>query len=382
MAKIPILRTSERRTYKRCIWRWYQSYRMGLVPLGHFSDALWFGTGVHLGLAEWYSGPGLKRGRYPSEVFAEWAEGELRFIKTRDRKVDGIDVIITERLEPAMKLGVAMLEGYIRLYGQDDSIFMLEPEHPFQINIADPDEIEKVLAIYAGTYDGVYRNLDQSDRPELFEHKTAATISLDHLPIDDQAGSYWSIASRELRQSGLIGPKESIGGINYNFLRKALPDERPKNAVGLATNKPIKQHYVEALVAFLDGVTESDGKPWEKHSLAYLENSAKYAGITVLGDVSKQQPAPLFVREFVTRTPRERATQIQRIQDEALHMDAVRSGGLPLTKNPSYNCRWDCEFFDLCALNERGAPGEREYRDAMYTQRDPYADHRKSTEEG
>lgn len=372
-ARTPILRTSERRAFKRCIWRWWQSYRMGLVPLGSTSDALWFGTGVHLALAEWYKGPGLKRGPYPSETFSKWAENELRFIKTREQyRGQAGEAFIEEKLVPAKELGVVMLDGYLNTYGKDPQWSIIAPEHSGQIDIMDPNDVDKLLCTYAFTYDLVYRCLE-CGRVKLGEHKTAAAISLGHLPLDDQAGSYWAIASQELSASGLIGPKERIAGIQYNFLRKAKPDPRPRNSEGHYLNKATKQDAVDAL-------TEAGVLFDVKASGEKLMELAAEKLVKVEGKVSKSQPQPLFVREFVTRTAKQRAQQIRRIQGEALHMAYVREGYLPLTKNPTFNCQWDCDFHELCLLDETGGD-VTEYRESMFRQQDPYADHRKSTEE-
>jgi hypothetical protein len=367
MPSTPILRTSERAAFQRCIWRWWMGYRQGLTPIDSAaSAALWFGTGAHIALAKWYTGPGLKRGPHPAETWDEWSKEELRFIKISDRRDSGI---IEEKLVPAKELGLVMFDEYVKRWGRDDDWYVIEPEHSGQINIMDPNDPDILLLIYAFTYDLVYRDL-HDDRVKLGEHKTAKSIQTDHLPLDRQAGSYWAIASQELAASGMIGPKERISGIQYNFLRKALPDDRPKDSEGYATNKPQKRHYVEML-----------GDDMASWGVERLESYCRTNHIKVLGERSKIQPKPLFEREFVQRNASKRRRQIQHIQDEALHMAYVREGYLPLTKNPTRDCQWDCDFYNMCLLDESGGDW-REYRDTVYTVRDPYADHRKSTEGG
>lgn len=366
-ARVPILRTSERAAFQRCIWRWFMAYRMGLVPIDNAEAInLWFGTGVHIALAKWYCGPGQKRGPHPAETWAEWSKTEIGRIKIQDKRDNGI---IEEKLVPAADLGTAMLLGYVEEYRKDAAWDIIEPEHSGQINVMDPHDPDILLLVYAFTYDLVYRDLNDL-KVKLGEHKTAKAIQTDHLPLDRQAGAYWAIATNELRASGLIGPKESIAGIEYNFLRKALPDERPRDADGYATNKPQKRNYVERFGAQYAG--------W---SLDRLETYAKEQGVVVLGDRSKVQPKPLFHREFVRRTANQRAAQINHIRNEAAHMNAVRSGALPLTKNSTRDCQWDCQFYHMCLLDEAGGDW-RDYMQTVFAQQDPYADHRKSTEEG
>lgn len=321
-----MIRTSERKTFKRCPWRWYQLYRMGLVSKGRPADALWFGIGVHEALAQWYK-PGLKRGIHPAEYWADWAAEEETKIRTSVSENYQEDV-----WEDARDLGIAMLEGYVATYGEDDTWEVIDTEHAFQIEIPYRNR-SGVQAIYAGTFDGVYRDLTDG-LIRLMEHKTAKSVKLSHLPLDDQAGSYWAVASDILRHEGILKSGEQIKGIMYNFLRKAMPDERPQDERGRYLNKN--------------------------------------------GSVSKIQPKSLFVREPVDRTRKEIRTQIRRIQDEASWMAAARKRPDRIFKNPTMDCDWDCPLYDMCQLHERGGDDWKEYRDVMFTRADPYADHRKS----
>lgn len=232
----------------------------------------------------------------------------------------------------AGKLGTSMLNGYIDLYGKDEHWSVIAPETTFQIDIPSRSG-NNILATYAGTFDLVYRDLVDG-KIKLGEHKTAKVISTSHLPLDDQAGSYWAIASQTLSHSGAIGKGESIAAITYNFLRKTMPDERERNAEGKCLNKN--------------------------------------------GTVSKVQPAPVFLREEVYRSPRERSGQIERIANEVRWMNIIRDGKAPPYKTPTRDCSWDCSFYDMCLLHERGGDDWKEYQKATFKKVDPYADHRKS----
>lgn len=369
---VPILRTSERRTFKRCQWRWWMSYREGMKPVGAESTPLWFGTGIHLGLAEWYI-PGVKRGIHPAETFAKYAGDALTSVKVADATEERV-----AQYEDGKELGIILLEEYVRHWGHDEKWHFIQAEQTFSVDVPWPgndrqqlyevDENTGLLVEYKGTYDGVYRDLE-TGLIELLETKSAKAVQTTHLTLDDQAGSYYAVATHTLRKDGLIGPKESIKGINYNFLRKAMPDERPKDAEGYATNKPVKEHYLAAL---------PEAHPKDK--LEDLKKLAEISGVEVLGDRSKTQPLPLFTRYMVNRTTAERKSQLSRIQDEAVQMQALRDHILPLTKNPNRDCSWDCDFFDMCELHERGGDWETLKR-VGFRRQDPYADHRKSAED-
>jgi hypothetical protein len=229
--------------------------------------------------------------------------------------------------------------------------------------------------ILNGTFDGVYR--DKTDkRIKLMEHKTAASISTRHLPMDNQAGTYWMVAQTVGKHQGWLKKNEQIREITYNFLRKAMPDPRPRDADGYCLNKPSKDDYIEAL---------DDHYVWEETrtgtvkypTIPVMEEIAADLGIVVLGPRSKSQPPLLFERHPVRKSPSMRRMQLSRLQAEVIKMHAYVDGWLEVTKAPDRNsCSW-CPFNDMCELHESGA-GWVDFRDAMYRATDPYEDHRKS----
>lgn len=382
---VPIMRTSERRDLLRCPWRWWLSWREGLRSRRYTPDALWFGTGVHIALAAWYAGPGTRRGPEPAETWKAWASTELRVLKVeRPTLVD--DELETEYVD-ATGLGTTILEEYLKLYGRDEQKLIIAPEKTFKLRVPWPsdqtlypdlsgEELPNggILFDYCGTFDGVWRDADDG-RIWLDEHKTAAQISLDHLPLDPQAGAYWAVAGRTLRDEKLIGPKEKLAGIEYNFLRKALSDTRPRDASGYATNKPEKKDYIAALVREEPDLTEQLLTKWK---LVDLQQKAEDWGLTVLGEISKVQPAKNFLRHRVPRTASERNKQLVRLQEEGLLSEAFKGGILPIVKNPTMDCArgaFRCPHYDVCELDERGGDIV-DFKAATYDVQDPYADHR------
>lgn len=321
---IPILRTSERSAFKRCAWRWYQEYRMGYRPKGVQADALWFGIGVHEALAQWYQ-RGKRRGPHPADTFAAWAGDEIAFAKTY--LTDTYDAPVWE---DATELGILMLEAYVDYWGRDEQWQIISVEQPFSITI---NRDGKPVVSFRSRWDGVFRDLSDG-RIYLLETKTASQIALAYLEHDDQGGSYWAVASKVLRAKGVLKPGENIAGIQYNFLRKAKPDMRPRNDIGQCLNKD--------------------------------------------GSVSKKQPPALFVRpEPIERTLGEQKTQLERIADEVQWMNAVRDGTLPVIKTPTKDCP-RCPFDVPCQLHERGNPAWKSIMKAEFRQIDPYEDDTKS----
>lgn len=373
--RVSMLRTSERRSLKRCPQQWWWAWREGLVKKGAPATPLWFGTGIHLALALWYSGPGTKRGPHPAETWVSYCGSELAFLK------DGRpDESMVERYVTAQELGRVMMEEYVKRYGRDEHKLYIQPEQTFSVDIPWHDRqgiydyiTDQILTRYVGTYDGVWRHAD-SGWIILDEHKTAKAIFTGHLPMDDQGGGYWAVASMTLRQRGLITKRDALRGIEYNFMRKALPDERPLDSEGYACNKPVKADYAKALGY------EGNEPEFKKMKLEQLERLAAGYKTVVLGERSKVQPATNFERVMIHRTSSERRAQLRRVQDEATLAQVYKDGLLQVTKTPTRDCTWDCSFYNMCQLQDAGGNWE-DFRDLQYDVRDPYADHRKSTEE-
>lgn len=327
--RLPMLRNSERTTWRRCSMKWWWSYRDGLQQRGHSTpNALWFGTGIHLALAGWYTGPGDKRGPHPAETFEAWAANETRRIRVENLKNENWD---EEQWVSARDLGISMLSTYVDKYGIDETWDIISQEQTFQVVIPKPKPQSGNLVLYVGTFDLVYRDLLNDNSIFLGEHKTAKALVTGHLPLDDQTGAYWTVAYDTLLAQKRIKKTDRIDGITYNMLRKAMPDERPTNDRGSYLNKD--------------------------------------------GSVSKVQPSPFFLREPVYRMRKERAMQIRRIQDEATVMAAQVRGELPVWKNPTRDCQFDCHLREMCELHEQGSDWQ-EYRDAVFVVEDPYSAHR------
>lgn len=371
-ARNPILRTSERKDFRRCPQRWQWAWRQGLRRRRANPDALWFGTGIHLALEHRYGLPGIERGRNTIGVWRDYVGEEMAYVATLRATAVAPEV----EWISALKLGEAMLEEYLSKYGKDDRWYVIKAEQTVQVPI--PSRNGLPLVTYAGKLDVTMWDLENERDLWLWDHKTAKSIQTNHLTLDDQAGSYWAIAADALTAAKVIPKGSKLEGIMYNFLRKSMPDDRPRDAEGFTTNKPLKAHYLAALEASaFSRASDVDMAELAKLSIGKLEAMCTGYALAVVGERSKQQPASAFLRYPVYRTARERATQLGRIADEASVMNKMRRRELPIWKNPTNDCSWDCSFFEMCELHEQGADW-KEYRDMVYTKQDPYADHRES----
>lgn len=314
-----MLRTSERGTLKTCEWRWHLEFNLLRKPRVNM-PALRFGSLIHKAMAGYYV-PGVKRGEHPAIGFERAYHAEQAYVQekfgARVADVEG-DVKWVEALE----LGVAMMNNYVDEFGSDDGWEVLQTEVPFEIVVYRPDLPTEPWFIYVGVMDGIWRK--RSDKTLWVpDHKSTAGIGdskLNYLVMDDQAGSYWSFGVDWMVKQGILKKNQKLNGMLYNFLRKALPDERASKYV--------------------------NGKR------LYLNKD---------GSVSKKQPSPYFLRQPIFRDEYDREqTRLRAMNDftriERLRMDEADDTGqrLTVTKNPGMFTCPSCWARDACELHETG----------------------------
>lgn len=370
------LRTSERNLFKRCQWAWERNYIDQIEPKQRHSQALWFGTGIHLALEKWYI-PGTKRGVHPVETWNQYCDESAADTDYINTYVDGD---FSEAIK-ARDLGVGMLNAYLEEYGDEPWMDIVSPELTFQVPLTHPNwkgeggsaKREPGKTTYVGTFDLVYRDT-RDGKLYVLDHKTARALgssNTQYLPLDDQAGAYWAMAVYTLREQGLIGGDEILTGIVYNYLVKVKPDERPKNKDGFATNLPQKKHYLAAL-------SHLNIEKLDKLKVDELKCKAEEHGIEVFGEVSSRQPGKAFERVVVRKNPRQQTKQIRRMIQDLESMSLVRNKVVAATKSPAKECSF-CPFRDICELDEAG----RDYSDMkemLFTSWDPYSAHRTDKE--
>ena len=365
--EVPLLRTSERKDFKRCPWLWQETWMKGRGTL-RVPVWSWFGTAIHYGLEIRYP-VGTKRGSVTDmlDAFEESVGKETGRIWQDNPNVE----IDEEEVVDAIELGKAMLIGYVGEYGKDTEWEVINSEQAFQIRVPDPNDSSRDLVTYAGRWDGLWRNRI-SKLFYVVDHKTRKSFpqNWQFYNIDDQAGSYLWVAPEVLRHLGVFGKKDQIEGLIFNALKKHMPDTRPRDDQGRARNKPQKAHYEAAL-------SDAGVSSPSRTTIAELHSLATSAGLTVLGDVSAVQPAALFHREVVYRSQSERVTQGQRVQQEALAMDDVRSGRRKAFKVPTEDCV-RCKIFEYCEADENAKEEGKEMRKILLTRRDYYGDHREA----
>lgn len=348
---LTMLRTSGRKDFRRCLWLWYQHWVLGWGPKRPPTWSV-FGSAIHRAMEMLYC-PGTKRGSldHACTVFLEFLNGEIRKIgvdifdeeyERQEREAEEKEKSV--KLVPAHELGPIMLEEYVlwaHRHHQDDSEWeVIHTEQPFQINVPYPKEwgrafAGRTMAVYLGTWDSLMYNR-RTGEYWLWDWKTCRKFPDPRaLDLDDQRGSYLWVAPEVLRHKGLLRADERIEGIIFQYLKKQLPDERPTNTAGEALNKD--------------------------------------------GSVSLKQPAPRFFRHASPRNPQQVVTQARRVQKELVHMEQFIDDPSQIYKNTTADCP-RCILYDMCDAHESGDDWEL-LRDELYTQRDPFTDHREAMNE-
>jgi hypothetical protein len=325
MANEFTLRSHETSDYKRCKKKWYWKWRRGLVLKARKFGALDLGTWMHTALAAWY-GEGLERNGQLSSLFLSEAEEATYHAEQAGAPEHELD-----KATELTALGEAVADAYQFHYANDPDVEVIQAELPLEFEITSASG--KHVSMHKLKPDLVYRDRRHGG-VWLMEHKTAAQIQTEHLVIDGQARPYGVMAERALRRLGLIKRSESFRGIMYNFLRKALPDERPTNDKGQHLNKD--------------------------------------------GSVSARQPGRQFLRYPLPMTRLAKLRALQTLAMDAVEIAHVtkllRSGDVSpsaLPISPDKTCPRFCDFFDLCAATEQGVNTDELVR-RQFIVRDPY----------
>lgn len=294
------LSVSQRRAFKKCPWSWSWGYLKRLEPKSS-APPLRFGSLIHAALEAYYI-PGVKRGPHPAKTFRRLYDAELESqLAMGWRDDDGVWL-------DARDLGVAMLRGYVEHYDGDKEWRVLATEHPFEVPVLNRNG--KHVANAIGVLDGIWQHRVTKDIA-IVDHKAVAQVSTRWLTMDDQSGQYWTFGPEWLYEKGILDrDRHQLAYVLFNFLRKAKPDDRPVNANGERLNQD--------------------------------------------GSVSKNQPAPYFVRHKSYRDGYDREMMKQRTADEAELILATSAGRLPLIKSPGqFTCN-TCAVAEICELHEVG----------------------------
>lgn len=338
--KIFRLSTTERQEFKECRRRWdYSSLSRQAIEPNRPAVALWFGTGIHHVLEMLYSRrkEGVVDGEEEFVVaeWTDWSEKDIERIKESQHGQLWDEQL--QALQDMTDLGREMLKGYVQwsskvdfkapegfkevLYTEKEFAVWVPGEdgEPYHFTDGNGQQWEIWLVgrldLFVEDYDG---------RIWVVDHKTSKDrLDKENLVLDDQMTMYIWAAQRILQKE--------IAGCWYNVLRKKLPVV-PKvlaSGKGLSKDKSI------------------DTTP-EVYLQAIEDNGFDPADYSEILNLLENKDTGFFSRERVYRNQHEIA-----MAGRMLLMEAIDMLNDPyIYPNPTWDCKWKCDYRDLCvALN-------------------------------
>jgi hypothetical protein len=330
--KVFKLSTTERQEFKECRRRWDLASlsRQGLEPKRP-AIALWFGTGIHYALEHFYNGSTND----PGQVFADWAVKEILRISESQ---GGLWDEQVKELEQMRDLGIHMLRNYVdwaKVADYHDSTGFAEvlyTEVEFQMPILDEhgrpmrfvDAGGQVWEVHlVGRFDMVVR--DFLGRHWLLDHKTSKDkLDPEILILDDQMTVYLWAAQH-------VFDIEFEGAL-YNVLRKKLPTVPKVLASGKSLSKD-----------------KSIDTTAEVYAQAVMDNGFDLHDYDDILERLNNKPNTFFQRERIRRNQHELAMAGYMLQMEGIDMLNAPF----IYTNPTWDCKWKCDFRDLCKAMNR-----------------------------
>jgi hypothetical protein len=325
------IRTSERRSFKRCRKRWEYEYIELLKPKSR-NSALWVGDYVHRALAVYY-GPGSQVHAHAAREFM----GRYEFTSRADLGYNKMEEEERQRLNDDIALAQGMLEHYFVWAPDNDDFEVREVEFYAEIPVGK----DTVVTLRADAL------MENDEGHWLLEHKTTSGIDADAiwLEIDDQATTYtWAFQQLATGRGNVrVGTEEvpvsnwqdipQIKGMLYNFLNKQVPHDPELTQKGIPSRASVNltctpDAYRQALRAvkpsmyplpqeYSEFLTKLDAKRWF-HRLPVYRGSDELAGFEEL------------------------------LLAEVAEIERARKHPLVRYRVPTRDCSWECPFLDVC----------------------------------
>lgn len=298
-------RGTEVSEFLRCHKRYDYAWIQNLEPKQR-NEKLTIGSAIHKFLEMLYSGQGV-------------AKSLNALVQYIDENNSGDDEVAHQDLKT---LAENICINYISHYKHDPQWKVVAVEMPFSIPL-NPD------MNYTGIIDLLIQ--DQDGKYWFVDHKTTNALDIydKNSDMDRQISRYWAA----LEQMGY-----SIQGFIYNILLKDYP-QPPKvlKSGALSKDKSQKTDYTLYTQAIVDnGLNPEDYADF----LQYLQ----------------EQPKEFFRRITVDRTPQERKTSLEELE-QVIEDIQIKSELLKPKwyRNITKDCHWDCAFKSLCQAEMDGS---------------------------
>lgn len=306
-------------SYKRCRRKWYYSsaFRKHLQAKGSENINLWFGTGIHFALEDWY---GYRRFEHPGDAFFAFYEA------TKNKEIEDMDkmldlamgmlnhLLLWEKKRPYYK--TLMLDGVPQV------------EVDVALELSELSEISDMPIYYYGTLDRVV--VDDYGDWWVMDYKTAQNYDAFKATMDPQTTKYVWAAEQWYQH-------EIKGVIILQLMKKnpKYPSRLVRGGFSKAKNQSTTYAlYKEALINEYGEVpSEYDGM------LEYLSSKEDLMGNDFLKFLSSE------------RNTAEKENIYRHMLAEGQEM---LNPDLPIYPNPTRDCSWDCPFRPVCMLEEGG----------------------------
>lgn len=318
------IHTSSRNAFRRCRRKWLLGTLLNLTSLGDTNFHLWFGTGFHFALEDYY---GYRRFKEPIDAFKAYYKSFMR-------------EQLPPEAEESIELAEGMLDHYLNYWipqrGNEYRTFHVdgEPQVEVDFTFTLPKLSEKlgVEVKYKGTFDRVV--LDSDNNIWIQDYKTATNIDTDKLETDPQISTYkWAAES-------WYG--QPVEGVLYTQFKKKYPEApRVLKSGNLSVDK--RQNTTYALYK-------------KELMLRYPEGNYPKKYIDMLSALAERETpeGDDYIRQdTVYRNENQGISEYkqmcQEIEDMYLAITDDR-----LYKNATRNCSWDCDFKTVCIAMDDG----------------------------
>lgn len=350
-ARVAIIRTSDRITYRRCRrkWDWSHSSR-GNLRAQLEAGPLWLGSGLHFAFEDFHS---YKYFEHPRDALVAYYDA-----------TELTDLIQPQDKDELLDLGSQMLDYYESWLQTREPLNTLyingEPqvEVNFHIEIARehlakfcPEYILELYdrVLYSITLDRVIE--DPYNRLWTVEYKSAKNFLWAHLDTDAQVTAYaWGA---RLKYAG-----RDIAGTIYQQHKKQIlqPPAFLASTRMFSTSKRQKTSYSLYLNA-LRNLYGSSSAAFPEPNLMFLE---------YLKEQETTDADDLIKRDYIERNEEQCNSEYQKILMEVSEM---LNPNLNLYPNPTRDCSWDCPFNSACIGLDAGEDWSHQLQSAT-TKRD------------
>jgi len=335
MAKIAVIRTSDRQLFKRCRRRWHlqSGLRLNREPSeqkGYF----WIGTGGHFALEDYY---GHNHFKHPSVAFEAYVEAQRKWAGQRGSKRS-----LPPDWQEQAELGIGILDNYLIWLEHRDEYPTLWVDDKPQVEVKCRIELPYTPAPSTG-YDKVVYDLTLDriaiieSEPWIIDYKFYKSWWSNDLDYDAQMTAYhWGGTQI---YNGIIDIPIA-GAVLHQFL-KELPEPPRILANGhlsTAENQKTTHRLYRRELKQMFGSIEATPQKYVNYlnELSFKESPDRDAYIW---------------RARTYRTPEQAASEQEKI---LMEVEDMLNPDIPIYPNATKDCSWECPFKDVCLMMDCG----------------------------